>query len=167
MRHINLLLFDERQFAFGIETLAAGLAEESDERHEELRTDDIHLIETLTLIVLRNRDDTAIIEVILRLEHGYEHSILAVLFLAVLVEFGKEVLILMLGGRLVVLVLHLEHNGDILHSIVGTIAEDEIALGALDDIVVLMKLRIGEQRTDTRELIIAMLLKRFAHHFRG
>ena len=71
----------------------------------------------------------------------------------------------MLGGRGVVLVFHLEHDRDDLVAVLVALAEDEVALGALGRVVVLLKVRIGKRRhAQAVELGLAMLLQGLAHH---
>ena len=73
----------------------------------------------------------------------------------------------MLGGCLVVLVLHLEHDGYILHVILALVAEDEIAFRTLHHFVVFLEISVREERPDPSKLRSAMLLQRLTYHFRG
>ena len=75
----------------------------------------------------------------------------------------------MLRARLVVLVLHLEHDGDnLLARFRVALAENEVTLGAVSHIVVLLEVGIWEgSGADLVEFRFAMALQRFAHHLRG
>ena len=69
--------------------------------------------------------------------------------------------------RIVSFVLHLEHDGDDLVALFIEIAEDEIALGALDHFVVLLEIGMWEGGgAQTVELDLAVLLEAFAEHLR-
>ena len=73
----------------------------------------------------------------------------------------------MLSGGLVGLVLHLEHNGDILR-IVLIVAEDEVALGATGGVVVLLEVSVREQGSHFPvERVAAVGLEGFADHLGG
>ena len=73
----------------------------------------------------------------------------------------------MLGGGLVVLVLHLKHDRDILHAVFALVAEYEIAFRTLHHLVVFLEISVREERPYPRELCGAMLLQRLAYHLRG
>ena len=85
-----------------------------------------------------------------------------------MVEFLKEVLVLVLGRGFVILVFHLEHNRDDLVAARVALTEDEVTLGALGCIVVFLKIRVGKRRhAQAIELGLAVLLERLAHHLGG
>ena len=90
----------------------------------------------------------------------------------VFVELLEEVLVPVLRGGRLVLVLHLEHDRDELGAILVVlravvVPEDEIALAAGSRIVVLLEIRMGERpHAHFVEFVLAVPLKRFAHHFR-
>ncbi len=70
--------------------------------------------------------------------------------------------------RAVLLVLHLEHDGDDLDAVLIHLSEDVITLGAVRDLVVLLEIGVGEGRgTDAVERDLAMLLEGLAEHLRG
>ena len=77
-----------------------------------MRTDDVHLWVEVTLV-----HDAVVVEVILCLQKTNQNSKLTALFLAIFVQFLQEVIVLVLGGSSVHLVLHLEHDRDILSTI--------------------------------------------------
>ncbi len=74
----------------------------------------------------------------------------------------------MLGFRFVVLVLHLEHDGNDFFACFGVaLAEYEVALRAFDNVVIFFKVCMRERRSSNFvELDFAVLFERFAHHFR-
>ena len=114
---------------------------------------------------MRHVDDTGVVGLIVGLEEWYEHSVLTAFLAAVVVELLKEVLVLVTIGSGVALVLHLEHDGDVLEVIV-LVAEDEVTLATLRGIIVLLEIGIGQERANGGiELGAAMLLQSFAHHF--
>ena len=113
-------------------------------------------------------DNTAVVEFAIGFEHRYQNGILAVFLLAVGIQFGKEIFVLMLGGGLIVLVLHLKHDRDILYPIFGLVPEDEIAFRTLNDLVVFLEIRIGHQRA--QQLVKergTMDLQALAYHLRA
>ena len=61
--------------------------------------------------------NTIVVKVILSLQKAHQYSKLTALLLAILVQLLQEVIILMLCGSSVHLVLHLEHDRDILCTI--------------------------------------------------
>ena len=61
--------------------------------------------------------NTIVVKVILCLQKTNQYSKLTALLLAILVEFLQEVIVLVLGGSSAHLVLHLEHDRDILCTI--------------------------------------------------
>ncbi len=74
----------------------------------------------------------------------------------------------MLGDRGVVLVLHLEHDGDDLVTGLVALAEDEVAIGAVGSVVVLLEVGMRERRgAQLIELSLAVLLEGLAHHLGG
>ena len=73
----------------------------------------------------------------------------------------------MLGGRLVHLVLHLEHDGDVLHPVLE-IAEDEVALAAERGVIVLLEIGVREHGPHFPvEHVAAVRLEGFADHLGG
>ena len=85
-----------------------------------------------------------------------------------MIEFLKEVLVFMLGRGLVVLVFHLEHNRNDLVAARVALTENEVALGTLGRIVILLEVRVGKRRhAQTVKLGLAVLLERLAHHLGG
>ena len=71
-------------------------------------------------------------------------------------------------GGVVGLVLHLEHDGDDLVALLVEVAEDEVALGALHHLVVLLEVGAREgRRAQAVELDLAVLFQRLAEHLRG
>ena len=85
-----------------------------------------------------------------------------------MIEFLKEVLVFMLGRGLVVLVFHLEHDGEKFDAIGGGLPEDVIAFAAGAGVVVLLKVSVGESGgPQTVEFDLTVLFQRFSHHFGG
>ena len=73
----------------------------------------------------------------------------------------------MLSGRLVHLILHLKHDGDILHAVLE-IPEDEVALAAERSIVVLLEVSVREHGPHLSvEHVAAVRLEGFADHLGG
>ena len=162
VRDVDVLLAHGHELLLVRERAQGRVAQQGDHGDEELRTDDVHLG-----VAVAHVHDALVVELALRLEQRDQHRILAALGGAVVVELLEEVLVLVLGRRGVVLVLHLEHDGDDLGA-VALLAEDEVALAALARVVVLLKVRIGERRhTQAVELRLAVLLERLAHHLGG
>jgi hypothetical protein len=96
-------------------------------------------------------------------EHRDEHRVLAALVVAVLIELGEEVAVLLLRGGYVGLVLHLEHDRDVLHVVVAEVPEDVVTLRASGCVVVLPERCVGErERAHAVELDLAMLLEGLA-----
>ena len=163
VRHIDVLLFVLRQFLLIAQRAHSGVAQQRDHRDEELRADHIHL-----LVAIAHVHDAGVIELALGLEQGAEHRILAAFLAAIVVEFLKEVLVLVLGRGFVILVFHLEHNRDDLVAARVALPEDEVTLGALGCIVVFLKIRVGKRRhAQAIKLGLAVLLERLAHHLGG
>ena len=75
----------------------------------------------------------------------------------------------MLSARFVVFILHLEHDGNHFFARCGIgFAEDKIAFGAIDHIVVFFEIRMRERRsTDFVEFGLAMTFERFTDHLGG
>ncbi len=112
--------------------------------------------------------DARVVQLALRLKQSDQHRVLAALLLAVRIELLEEVLVLVLGGRGVVLILHLEHDRDDLVTGLIALAEDEVALGAVGGVVVLLEVGMRERRgTQLIELSLAVLLEGLAHHLGG
>ena len=85
-----------------------------------------------------------------------------------MIEFLKEILVLVFGRGLVVLVFHLEHDRNDLVAALVTLAEDKVALGTLGCIVILLEIRVGKRRhAQAVKLGLAVLLERLAHHLGG
>ena len=140
-----------------------GVAQDADNRDEELRADDVHLLVTVAHV-----DDTLVVELVFGLEHRHEHRVLAVLLLAIGVEFLQEVLVFVLVSAVIALVFHLEHDGDDLVALVVRLPEHEIALRTIDHVVVLLEVRLWEGGgAHLVELDLAVLLERLAHHLGG
>eukprot|EP01022_Parablepharisma_sp_SALTPOND_P009847 TRINITY_DN14066_c0_g1_i1.p1 TRINITY_DN14066_c0_g1~~TRINITY_DN14066_c0_g1_i1.p1 ORF type:complete len:1308 (-),score=476.92 TRINITY_DN14066_c0_g1_i1:655-4578(-) len=151
------------QFGLVLQRLHAGIAQQRDDGQEELRTHHIHLRKTM-----RDIDDAAVVELVLRLQQRHQHRVFALLLDAVLIQFLEEVFVLFLGRGLVVLVLHLEHDGDDLGIGLIAIAEDVVALAAAAGIVVLLEIRAREGHgADAVELDLAVLLQGLADHLGG
>ena len=141
VRHVDALLAGELEFLLHGDGVPGGVDQEHNQRLEELGTDDEHL-----RISVRNIHDAGVVELAVGLQERHEYGILAAFRGTVGIELIEEVLVLVLGGRLVLLVLHLEHDRDILDAIF-IVAEDEIALAAFGGIVVLFEVGVGEHRT--------------------
>ena len=70
----------------------------------------------------------------------------------------------MLGGRFVHLVLHLEHDGDIL-GVIFCVTEDEVALRTAGGVIVFLEIGIREHRPHFAiEHVAAVGLQGFADH---
>ena len=95
-----------------------------------------------------------------------KNRILAVFGAAVGIQFLEEIFVFVLRGRLVHLVLHLEHHRHVLEP-VDVVAEHEIAFAASGGIVVLLKIGVREKRSHAVELRTAVNLKRFTDHLGG
>ena len=82
-----------------------------------------------------------------------------------MVQLFEEVLVPVLSGRLVHLVLHLEHDGDVFHTGLVVVPEYIVAFASTASIIVLLKQCTGKaQSTDLVELRLAVLFQRFTHH---
>ena len=121
-------------------------------------------------ILPRDIGDARVVEVVVGLERRNQHRILAALFGAIGVQLLEVVLVALAacGRRRLLLVLHLEHDGEQLVAVFVVIAEDEVSLGATHGLVVLFKEgpRVG-LHADAVELVLAMMLKRLAHQLGG
>ena len=154
-RDVNVLLANLLKLAAGVHGVSARVAQKRDERQEELRADDVHLG-----VQVRDVHDARVVELALGLQRGDEHGVLAALVAAVLVELLEVVLVPLAVGGVVILVLHVEHDGDHLHAGVVQLAEDVVALGTVHHVVVLVELRLGEgHHAHAVELHLAVLLE--------
>ena len=139
-------------------TFFGSLHKQGDERDEELWADDVHL-----RIAMRDIDNARVVQLAVRFEQRYEHGKLTVLGPTVVVELLEEIFILVLGGRRVHLVFHLEHNGNVFEAI-GIVTEDEITLAPTRGIIVFLKICIRKERAHAVELRAAMYFERLANH---
>ena len=111
--------------------------------------------------------NTLVVEFALWFEHRYQHSILATLLAAVVIKLLEEILVAMLGSRCVRLVLHLEHDGDVL-LLAHRVAEDKVAFAALRSVVVFFEVCVRHHRTQVLlEEHSAVLLECLAKHLGG
>ena len=112
--------------------------------------------------------DTGVVQLVIRFQHRHQHSVLATFLAAVGIQLRKEVFIAVLRLGRIRLVLHLEHDTDVLESVCRLVPEDEITLCRLivfvtdNSIVILMELRVREERMNAHELIVAVLLQTLA-----
>ena len=159
LRHGELLLVGEG--------LLGGLDQEGDDGDEVVRADDVHLL------IPGHGHDAVVVQVVVHLQHGDEHGELAVLLLAVLVQFVEVVGVLLLAGGGITLVFHFEHDRDVLNPVL-LVAEDEVSLGPLGLVaflhgnVVLGEGCVGHHRK--QHLVVqgvAMLLQVFAEELYG
>ena len=163
VRDVDVLLTVLGQLLLVGKRVHGCVAQERDHGDEELRADHVHL-----LVAVAHVHDARVVELAFGLQQSAEHRVLAALLRAVVIELLEEVLVLVLGGRVVVLVFHLEHDGDDLVAVLIALAEDEVALGAAARIVVLLKVCVGEGRhAQAVELGLAVLFERLAHHLGG
>ncbi len=163
VRDVDVLLAVLSKLLLVRERVHGRVAQQRDHRDKELRTNHVHL-----LVAVAHVHNTCVVELAFRLQQGAEHGVLATLLCAVVVELLKEVLVLVLGRRVIVLVFHLEHDGNDLVSVLVALTENEVALGAAARVVVLLKVGIGEGRhAQAVELGLAVLLERLAHHLGG
>ena len=136
------------------------VAQQRDDGDEELRPHHVHLG-----VAVEHIHDAGVVQLALGLQQRHQHRVLAALFIAVLVQLFQEVFVALLGGRLVALVLHLEHDRDDLVARLVHVAKDEVTLAAAARVVVLLKVRTRKRRgADAVELRLAVLLQRLAHH---
>ena len=163
LRDIDVLLAYELELLLVGKRVHGSVAQQRDHGNEELRANHVHL-----LVAIAHGHDARVVQLALRLKQSDQHRVLAALLLAVRIELLEEVLVLVLGGRGVVLVLHLEHDRDDLVTGVIALAEDEVALGTVGGVVVLLKVGMRERRgTQLIELGLAVLLEGLAHHLGG
>ncbi len=163
VRDVNVLLAVLSKLLLVRKRVHGRVAQQRDHGDKELRADHVHL-----LVAIAHVHNTRIVELAFRLQQGAEHGVLAALLRAVVVELLKEVLVLVLGRRVVVLVFHLEHDGDDLVSVLVALTENEVALGAAARVVILLKIGVGEGRhAQAVELGLAVLFERLAHHLGG
>ena len=163
LRDIDVLLAHKLELLLVGKRVHGGVAQQRDHGNEELRADHVHL-----LVAIAHVHDARVVQLALRLEQGDQHRVLAALLLAVRIELLEEVLVLVLGSRGVVLVLHLEHDRDDLVPGLIALAEDEVALGAVGSVVVLLEVGMRERRSaQLIELSLAVLLEGLAHHLGG
>ena len=163
VRDVNVLVAHLGELGLVGKRRKRGVAQDADNRDEELRPDDVHLLVTVAHI-----DDTLVVELVFGLEHRHEHRVLAVFLLAIGVELFQEVLVFVLVRAVVALVFHLEHDGDDLVALVVRLPEHKVALRAVDHVVVLLEVRLREGGgAHLVELDLAVLLERLAHHLGG
>ena len=161
--HIHLLAPNHRQLVPVVRGAHRGVAKKRDHRDEKLRPDYIHFI-----IPVRNVNNAVVVIFAVGLQKGHQNRVFAVFLAAVLVKLREEILISVLRGRLVELVLHLEHDGQKLVAVVIALAEDEVALGAAAGVVVLLKIRLWKSRhAQLVKLGQAVLFQALAHHLCG
>ena len=128
-----------------------------------MRSYDVHL-----LIFVRNVHNAGVVQFAVLLEHGNEDCVFALFLASIFVEFGKEMLVLVLRCSGFHLVFHLKHNGQDFRTVFCRFTIDIVALTAGFCIVIFAKLCAREcNHTHFVKLVFAMLLKVFAHHFRG
>ena len=163
VRDVDVLLTHLGQLATRLDAVERGVAQDRDHGNEELRTNDVHLVEGVAHV-----HDARVVELAFRLEHGDEHRVLAVLVVAVLVELLEEVLVFVVTGGGLLLGLHLEHDGEHLGAALVDLAIDEVALRTAHHLVVLVEVGVAEGRgTPAVELVFAVLLKRLADELGG
>ena len=159
---IDALLTGESELLLHADSVLGRVDQQGDHRLEELGSDDVHL-----RILVRHVHDAAVVELAVGLKERHEHGVLAALRVAIGIELFEEVLVFVLGGCLIHLVLHLEHNGDVLDAIL-VVAEDEVALAASGRIVVLLEVGVGEHRPHLAvEDGAAVGFQALADHFGG
>ena len=159
--HIHLPVLCQDKLLLIFQGTLRCLHQQRDERHEELRANDIHLRIDVALV-----HDAAIIQLVVSLQQAHQHGILTSFLPPVLVQLLQEVLVFMLSGSGFHFVLHLEHDRDVFRP-VFTVTEDEVALRTVARIIVLVKVSIRHQRTQiTLELNTTMLLQGLTHHLR-
>ena len=138
------------------------IAQERNDRDEELGTYHIHLI-----IFIGNIHNSVIVEFVVNLEEGHQHRIFAFLFPPVLVKLLQKILILVFGCSLIHLVLHLEHDGDKFRPIRG-LPENKISLTPCPSVIVLLKVRRRKRSHPQRiKLIQTVLLQALSYHLGG
>ena len=144
--------------------IEGGIAQDADDRDEELRADDVHL-----LVLPGDVDDAGVVELALGLERGDEHGVLAALLAAVRIELFEVRVVGLVARGVLLLGLHLEHDRDDLGAVLVALAEDVVALGGTVVLPlahgdgVLGELGARERRgADAVELDLAMLLERLA-----
>ena len=162
MGDVDILFTNKRQFLLVFEGIEGRIAQEPNDLDKELRTHHIHL-----LILVANIDNPCVEVVIICLKHGHQNRIFTVLFSTVLVQFLVEIRILMLLLGPVGFILHLKHDGDNLHSIFITLAEDKVTFRpTCRDLVVLFKIGIWEGKTaNLVEFTFRILLQTFTDSF--
>ena len=162
MGNINILFTDKRQFLLVFKGIEGRIAQEPNDLDKELRTDHIHL-----LILVANIDNSCVEVVVICFKHGHQNGIFTVLFSTVLVQLFVEIRIFVFLFGPVGFILHLKHNGDNLHSIFITLAEDKVAFRPTRrDLVVLFKIGIWEGKTaNLVEFTFRILLQTFTDSF--
>ena len=157
---VDVLLLDLGELMAVLVGVARRVAQDGDDRDEELRPDDVHLG-----IAVRDVDDARVVQLAVGLEQADQHRVLALLVGAVAVELLEMVLVALVVRGLFLFVFHLEHDRDDLVAVGIELAEDVVALGALDVGGVLLEVRVLEgRRAELVELDLAVLLERLAEH---
>ena len=109
--------------------------------------------------------DAGVIVLAIRLQHGHQHCVFALLLVTILVQLCEEVFILVLSGGGIGLVLHLEHDADHLSAVVVHLPEDEISLCAPAGVVVLLEVGVLESCCpEFVEFVLAEAFEGFADH---
>ena len=162
VRDVDVLLAHERELLAVLKRRERRVAQKRDDGDEELGAHHVHLL------VLVGHVGDAGVQLVVRLEQRHEHGVLAALLAAIGVQLLEVRLVGLSMGGVVGLVLHLKHDGDDLVALLVEVAEDEVALGALHHLVVLLEVGAREgRRAQAVELDLAVLLQRLAEHLRG
>jgi len=159
VRDVEVLLADKRQFALVFERTEGSIAQQRDDRDEELRSHDEHLGETV-----RHVDNPLIVELAFGLEQRHQDRVLAALLRAVLVELGEVVLVLLLHRVRIALVLHLEHDRDDLVAVFRYIRskmKDGILAGSVQSLYRKIRYESRESMNLSRFLICVSVFDEF------
>jgi hypothetical protein len=111
----------QRQLGLVFQRVERRIAQQRDQRHKELRPHHIHLG-----VAVRHIHNAAVVQLALRLQQRHQHRVFARLLGAVFVQLFQKVFVPFFGGCFVALVLHLEHDGNDLDSVVVRLAKDVV-----------------------------------------
>ena len=134
--HIDALAACDSKLALVVDGLLGGVHQKGDDGFEELGADDVHL-----RVAMGDIHNTTVVQLAFRFQEGHQHCVFATLSVAVRIELPEEVLVLVLGGRILHFVFHFEHDGDVLLAII-VVTEDEVSFTSSRCVIVLLEIGV-------------------------